>query len=198
MVTSFATISSSFAWLPERQLPPICYALVLGHSFGFGCLQFLLTGSHLTLGTIKLMVCAWRYGHMCTHMPAYANPFTRMSAHSDKCSFSHYTTAQTHPQQTTHTPLHTCTCKHMRVYPPAHPALPHLTHKQPGICHQGGHTYTHAHAHANTNTHRHTNAVLLSAPCVPFWPFDRYTEDLKVRGEASEQVYKSETCPLHR
>ena len=72
-------------------------------------------------------------------MPAYANTFTHMSAHSDKRSFSYYTTAQTHPQITTHTPIHTRTRKHMHVFcPPAHPALPHLTHKQPGICHGGG------------------------------------------------------------
>lgn len=72
---------------------------------------------------------------------------------------------------TAHTSHHTYTRKHMRVYPPAHhPALPHLTHKQPGICHQGGHPYTSVCTHANTNTPRHTTQSCCLQRAYPFDP----------------------------
>lgn len=119
-------------------------------------------------------------------MPVYANTFTRMSAHSDKCSFSHYTTAQP-----THTSLHTCTCKHMHVYPPAHPALPHLTHKQPGICHGGGgHTYRHKHTHPDTQTE---SCCLQRA-----YPFDPLTGTRRISKweEKPESRSTSQRCAL--
>lgn len=190
MVTSFTMISSSFAHLPEHLLCSCSRTAVFG---------FCVHGTSYITAWLPLQldgVGAGTYAHVCKyiHTPHILTQILTSAV-------SHFIALfKPNPQQTTHTLL--CTRKHTQVYPPALPLLLHFTHKQPGICHGGwgvgacGHTRTSTHTNTNTSTHK--NTVPLPAASVPFWPFDRYTEDLKVRGEALEQVYKSETCPLHR
>lgn len=166
--------------------------VVLEQCFFF--FSFLLAG----VGEPQLQFRVWVSSpHTCAHMPVYANTFARMSAHFDKRGLSCRAT-QSRPQRSLDTRLHTGA-----GVPPARLALLRLTYKQPGICHRrgGGGCHTCTHTSMQTCKHIHTQthgAGLLSAAGVAFWPFDRYTKDLQVRGEASEQVYKSETCPLQR
>lgn len=140
-------------------------------SFGFEGLWSPVTGYHLTLSTVKLTECA--------KVQARARTYARVCKyiHTHVCTFwqvqfltSYYCSNPSTPTTHTHTYFPSHMHSQTRVYPPAHPALPHLTHKQPGICHRGGHTYTPTRTHANTNTPRHTTQSCCLHPAYPFDP----------------------------
>lgn len=172
MVTSFATISSSFAWLPERQLPPICYALVLGHSFGFGCLRSLQTGSQLTLGTVKLTVCV----KVRTRVHTYARICKYI--HTHVCTFwqvqfltlyycSNPPTTKPHTLLFTHALTNTCVSTHL---PTRHS---HSSHINSLASVTRGVTHTHTCAHMQTQTHTDTRTQ--SCCLHRAYPFDPLT-----------------------
>lgn len=79
--------------------------------------------------------------------------------------------------------------KRSRVCPPAAAAPTPSTRKRPGICHRRGRI---------ASAHTRGRLVVCSERSLLTPPLTGTREDLKVRGEASEQAYKSETCPLRR
>lgn len=177
MVTSFATISSSFARLPEQQLPlPICYALVLGWQFWVGalaepCNRF----SFRSQGGSARRACAKGRRHVRAHMPTYANTFTRMSAHPDKCSLlasygcsNPSTTKRTLPPPPPPRRTHALAGTRVSAHLPSRRSF-HTSHINRLASVTGGHTYTPARAHAGKDEHTQAHAaVLLSGASVPF------------------------------
>lgn len=152
MVTFFATISSSFARLPEQQLPPICYALVLGQQFWVSV--FMGPGNRLN----SRRMC--RYIHVRTHMPVYANTFTRVSAHYDKYYCSNPFHNKSHALAFTRALANTCVSTHL---PTKHSHTSH-TNSLASVTSVGGggsHVHTHMHTckHKHTQTHKHSPVV---------------------------------------
>ena len=108
-------------------------------------------------------VCKYAHTHVCTFWQVQFLILYH-------CSNPHTTKPHTQP----HTSFHTHsknTCVHLPTCPPAHPALPHLTHKQLGICHRGGvtHTHTHTRKHKHTRTHKQRPVVCSERTLLTLW-----------------------------
>lgn len=168
MVTSFATISSSFAWLPERQLPPICYALVLGHSFGFGCLQVLIwlsAQSNSWCVREGTDTCA----HICPHMQIHSHACLHIltSAVSHIILLLKPTHNKPHTLLFTHALANTCVSTHL---PTRHS---HTSHINSLASVTRGVTRTHTRTHMQTQTHTGTRTQ--SCCLHRAYPFDPLT-----------------------
>lgn len=121
-------------------------------------------------------VCKYSRSHVCT--------FWRVHFLTSYYCWN-LTTTTPHSPTTTHTSFHTCTRKHAHVVsPPAHPALPHLTRKQPGICHRigvggwvlGGWSYTHTPTDLLAHKHKHKPTHSTQSCCLQrSYPFDPLT-----------------------
>lgn len=142
-----------------------------GGSFGLERSRSPVTGFHSALRAVQPAERVRKVRDTCAHI------CPRMQIHSHAClhiltsaAFSPHTAARTQAQQNAHfPPSRTCTRWHTRVCPPAQPVqLPHLAHKQAGICHRGSHIHSRARARRkDEHTQAHT-AVLLSGASVPF------------------------------
>lgn len=164
--------SPPLLWLAHHLLgcqrsPPICYALVLGQQFwvsvftepsnSFSLDIFWYSPTHRSVR--KYDPCA----HIWPRMQMIPQASLRILTSADP------RVVPLHPQQAAHTlPLHTCTRKHMRVCPPAHPALPHLTHETAWhLSQKGGVAHTHTHAHPRK--HKHGPAVCSERTLLTLW-----------------------------
>lgn len=128
-------------------------------------------------------------------MPAYANAFTRMSAHSDKSSFHIILLLKPTHNNNTHFPSHTHSQTHMRVFahlPTQHSHTSHINSLASVTGGGGGSTYT----HTQTQTHPDTQ----TQPCClqRVYPFDPLTGTRRISKweEKPQSRSTSQRCAL--